>query len=245
MSKSNQGRVIGYVRVSTSIKDENGNFVQKFDRQLNGVDVDVLFEERASGASKDNRPELQKCLASLEKGDTLVVHEVSRLARSTLDLLDIVQSLISRGVQVKILKENLEFGGKNDSAANKLMLTMLGAIADFERSIIKTRISEGIQAKIAKGEKWGGHHPKAAEKLRELNEKKMEQKVEEEKPHVEIISDLLEKGLKLAEVARKMTSYGLKTSTGRDYNSGSVSRFIARHNIQRTTNRFGGSLQAN
>lgn len=238
MSKIKTGRTIGYVRVSTEMKNSDGSYKQKFDRQLAGIELDEVFTERASGAKKENRPELKRCMDFLKKGDTLVVHEVSRLARSTLDLLDIVQTLVARGIKVTIIKEKLDFGGDSDSAVNKLMLTVLGAIADFERSIIKSRISEGIQAKIAKGGSWGGHHPKAAEKLRENNVKRMEEKVQKERPHVEVIKDLVAKGLKMAEVARRMTEYGLMTETGKEYNSGSVSRFIKRHGIEYKTSRY-------
>ncbi len=138
---TSRGRVIGYIRVSS--------YEQNTARQLDGVAIDVLFEEKASGKNTE-RPELQAMLKTAFKGDTVVVHSMDRLARNLRDMEDIVNQLITNGVTVKFLKEGLEFKG-NDDAYSVLMLHMLGAFSQFERSLIKSRQMEGIAIRKAAG----------------------------------------------------------------------------------------------
>lgn len=136
---------VGYVRVSTV--DQNT------DRQLDGVAVDKAFTDRASG--KDTRrPELARALDYVREGDTLVVHSMDRLARNLEDLRRIVRELTGNGVRVEFVKENLTFTGE-DSAMNTLLLSMLGAVAEFERSMILERQREGIAIAKAAGKYKG------------------------------------------------------------------------------------------
>ncbi len=149
---------VGYVRVST--------LAQNAARQLDGVALDRIFEDKASG--KDvNRPQLTECLKYLREGDTLNVHSMDRLARNLDDLRRIVRDLTTRGVAVKFEKEALTFTGESSPMAN-LLLSMLGAVAEFERSIILERQREGIA--IAKeGGKYKGRKPSLTlEKIDEL-----------------------------------------------------------------------------
>lgn len=135
------GQRVGYVRVSSV--DQNT------DRQLDGVPVDKRFEDRASG--KDTaRPQLTAALEYVREGDTLVVHSMDRLARSLEDLRRLVRELTARGVRVEFVKENLAFTGQ-DSPMSTLMLSMLGAVAEFERSMIRERQREGIALAKARG----------------------------------------------------------------------------------------------
>lgn len=139
------GHQAGYIRVSTV--DQNT------DRQLKDVALDEVFEEKISG--KDTkRPELQRCLKWLRKGDTLHVHSIDRLARNLADLQGIVSGLTDRGVTVKFYKEKLEFTG-DDSPLQKLQLQMMGAFSEFERALIKERQREGIVAAKAQGKQIG------------------------------------------------------------------------------------------
>lgn len=139
------GKNIGYLRVSST--DQN------LDRQLDGLHLDRVFEEKASG--KDTlRPVLQECLAYLRDGDVLHVHEISRLARNLGDLERVVSELTSRGVEVRFVKENLTFAGQEDPMA-RLMLQMLGAVSQFERALIRSRQQEGIQSALKRGQKFG------------------------------------------------------------------------------------------
>ena len=134
------GQQVGYVRVST--------LIQNTSRQLDGVALHKVFEDKASGKNVD-RPQLTACLAHLREGDTLHVHSMDRLCRNLDDLRRIVKDLTGRGVVVKFHKEGLSFTAE-DSPMSNLLLSMLGAVAEFERSLILERQREGIQ--IAKGE---------------------------------------------------------------------------------------------
>jgi DNA invertase Pin-like site-specific DNA recombinase len=138
---------VGYVRVSHVDQNEQ--------RQLDGIDLDKVFTDKASG--KDTkRPQLQACLTYLREGDVLIVHSMDRLARNVEDLLRTVRTLNEKSVWVQFVKENLIFKG-DDSSMSNLLLTMLGAVAQFERSLIRERQREGIaiakKAGIYKGRK--------------------------------------------------------------------------------------------
>jgi DNA invertase Pin-like site-specific DNA recombinase len=142
------GQNVGYVRVST--------LIQNTSRQLDGVSLHKTFEDKLSGKNID-RPQLTACLAHLREGDMLHVHSMDRLCRNLDDLRRIVKELTSRGVVVRFHKEGLSFTGE-DSPMSNLLLSMLGAVAEFERSIILERQREGIQ--IAKGQgKYRGRKP--------------------------------------------------------------------------------------
>jgi DNA invertase Pin-like site-specific DNA recombinase len=122
-------------------------------RQLDGVELDKVFTDQASG--KDiNRPELARALDYVRDGDTLVVHSMDRLARNLEDLRRIVRELTSSGVKVVFVKESLTFAG-DDSPMNTLLLSMLGAVAEFERSMILERQREGIAIAKAAGKYKG------------------------------------------------------------------------------------------
>lgn len=155
------GQRIGYVRVSS--------VGQNTDRQLDGVKLDRVFEDKASGKSVD-RPELAALLSHVREGDTVVCHSMDRLARNTVDLLTIVKDLTGRGVRVEFVKESLTFTGE-DSPMSELMLTMLGAVATFERSMIKERQLEGV-AIAKKAGKYKGRKPSLdAATVAEIKEK--------------------------------------------------------------------------
>lgn len=136
-----KGKRIGYVRVSSL--DQNTA------RQLDGIALDKVFTDRASG--KDTaRPELAACLDYLREGDRLLVHSIDRLARNLMDLRWIVDQLTGKGVSVEFCKENLVFSGEGDSPMSRLMLNLLASFAEFERSLIRERQREGIAlAKLA------------------------------------------------------------------------------------------------
>lgn len=135
------GQRIGYVRVST--------FEQNTDRQLEGVELDESFIDRASG--KDTaRPQLEALMKFARRGDTVLIHSMDRLARNLDDLRRIVSELTRRGVQVQFLKEALTFTGEDSPMAN-LMLSVMGAFAEFERAIIKERQREGVNLAKQRG----------------------------------------------------------------------------------------------
>ncbi|MDD6088133.1 MAG: recombinase family protein [Desulfovibrionaceae bacterium] len=129
------GKKIGYVRVST--------LEQNTERQLNGINLDKVFEDKCSGKDT-NRPQLKLCLDYLRDGDTLYIHSIDRLARSLRDLLNIVQELLSKKVSIHFVKENMEFNGDKPNPNQTLYLNILGAVAEFERQMIRERQREGI-----------------------------------------------------------------------------------------------------
>jgi DNA invertase Pin-like site-specific DNA recombinase len=135
------GQRVGYIRVST--------IEQNTERQLDGVPLDRVFTDKASG--KDvQRPQLEEMLKFVRKGDTVVVHSMDRLARNVGDLLQIVKTLTKRRVRVEFKKESLTFSGEDSPIAN-LMLTMLGGVAEFERALIRERQREGISLAKQRG----------------------------------------------------------------------------------------------
>jgi DNA invertase Pin-like site-specific DNA recombinase len=135
------GKKIGYIRVSS--------FDQNPERQLEGIKLDKKFIDKASG--KDvNRPALTELLNYVREDDTIIVHSMDRLARNLDDLRQIVQKLNKQNVKIQFLKENLTFTGE-DSPMASLLLSVMGAFAEFERSLIKERQLEGIAIARAKG----------------------------------------------------------------------------------------------
>lgn len=153
------GKRVGYIRVSSVDQNEL--------RQLEGVELDKKFVDKASG--KDTkRPQLQAAVDYLREGDVLVVHSMDRLARNLDDLRKIVLGLTQRGVIVEFEKERLTFTSE-DNAMSKLLLSVMGAFAEFERSLIRERQREGIaiakRAGVYKGRK-PSLTPECAQELR-------------------------------------------------------------------------------
>jgi len=142
------GQVLAYVRVSTIEQNEERQLVA-----LQKYNPDKIFTEKVS-AKDTNRPELQKLLEFAREGDTIVVHDFSRLARNTKDLLEITEQLTKRGVTLISNKENID----TSTPTGKLMLTMVGAIAEFERQNLLDRQREGIAIAKEKG-KYKGRKP--------------------------------------------------------------------------------------
>ncbi|WP_175895375.1 recombinase family protein [Burkholderia cepacia] len=137
-----KGKHIGYIRVSTV--DQNT------ERQLEGVDLDKVFTDKASGKDTE-RPQLQAALDYLRDGDTLMVHSMDRLARNTEDLLRMVRELTERGVTIQFVKDAMTFSADKRNAQQELMMTMLAGFAQFERALIRERQREGIAIAKANG----------------------------------------------------------------------------------------------
>ncbi len=154
------GQRIGYIRVST--------IDQNVERQLEGVELDRVFTDKASG--KDTkRPELESLMRFVRTGDTVIVHSMDRLARNLDDLRRIVQSLTSRGVRIEFVKEHLSFTGEDSPMAN-LMLSVMGAFAEFERALINERQREGIALAKQRGAYKGRKKSLSPEAIRELRQ---------------------------------------------------------------------------
>lgn len=133
---------IGYVRVSTVEQND--------ERQLEGLVLDKIFTDKASGKDT-NRPQLAAALAHVREGDTFSVHSMDRLARNVEDMLRLVRELNGRGVTVEFIKENMRFTAGASDPRSTLMFTMLSAFSEFERALIRERQREGIEIAKTKG----------------------------------------------------------------------------------------------
>lgn len=147
--RATKGQTVGYVRVSSVGQNDA--------RQLDGITLDKTFTDKASGKDTQ-RPQLQALLEFVREGDTVMVHSMDRLARSLKDLEAIVTGLTGRGVTVSFVSQGMTFTG-DDSPMNTLMLQMLGAVSQFERSLILERQREGIAIAKAKGDVYKGRKP--------------------------------------------------------------------------------------
>lgn len=145
------GQQLAYIRVSSV--DQNT------DRQLadTGITFDKTFTDKCSGGSKD-RPALTELMEYARTGDTVNVHSIDRLARNIDDLRMLVAGWTGKGITVKFHKEGLTFSDDTSNPMNELLLNMLGAVAQFERAMIKERQREGIEKAKKKGVYKGRKH---------------------------------------------------------------------------------------
>ncbi|MEH6956769.1 recombinase family protein [Neobacillus drentensis] len=145
--------LIGYARVST-VGQENGLETQK--HLLEEAGCKRIFFEKVTGTSTTKRNELKEAIQFLDKGDTLIVTKIDRLARSIIDLNKIVKELNIKGVNVRFLKENIEFqAGENNNSLQTLLFNILGSFAQFERDIIVERTGEGRERAKKQGKHMG------------------------------------------------------------------------------------------
>ena len=177
---------VGYARVSST--------GQSLDVQLEKLkDCDKVFQEKQSGRT-DKREQLQQCLEYVRDGDTFVVTKLDRLGRSTRDLLNIVNRLDGKSVQLKVLDQNLDTG----TPAGKLMFTMLGAIAEFENDLRRERQADGIALAKSRGVLLGRKAKLTDEQILDMRQKRQDGM---------LIRDLMsEFGLSKASVYRLMCS---------------------------------------
>ena len=137
-------QTVAYVRVSS--------IDQNLDRQLEAIgDVDRVFEEKISGGSRTDRTALLDCIGYVRDGDVVRVASMDRLARSLGDLRDIVDEITAKGASVEFVKEQQSYSRDTDDAIGRLMLNLLGAFAEFERTLIRERQREGIRIAKAAG----------------------------------------------------------------------------------------------
>jgi len=156
-----KGQRVGYVRVSS--------FDQNPERQLEQVQVDKVFTDKASGKDAQ-RPQLDALLAFVREGDIVVVHSMDRLARNLDDLRRLVQKLTQRRVRIEFVKEHLTFTGEDSPMAN-LMLSVMGAFAEFERALIRERQREGIALAKQRGAYRGRKKALSPEQAAELRQR--------------------------------------------------------------------------
>lgn len=138
----------GYARVSTAEQNLN----RQLD-MLNKYGIDKIYSEKITGTRKD-RPELQKMLENLSNGDTVVIESLSRLGRSTKNLIELMELFYDKGVNLVSLKENID----TTTPTGKLLFTLISAISQFERDCLAERTKEGLAAARARGRKGGRPH---------------------------------------------------------------------------------------
>ncbi len=155
------GQRVGYQRVSS--------LEQNPARQLEGIPLDQTFTDRLSGKDVD-RPQLSEMLRFVRAGDTVTVHSLDRLARNLVDLRRVVSDLTGRGVRVEFVKEQLSFTGE-DNAMAQLLLSVMGAFAEFERSLIRERQREGVELAKRRGAYRGRKRTLSDERIAELRER--------------------------------------------------------------------------
>ena len=154
-------KTVGYIRVSS--------LDQNTERQLDGLKLDKVFTDKASG--KDTkRPQLKAALEYLRDGDKLIVHSLDRLARNLVDLKNIVSELTARDVTIEFVKERLVFSNE-DNAMSNLLLSVMGAFAEFERSLIRERQREGIELAKKAGVYKGRKPSLTPERVNELRKR--------------------------------------------------------------------------
>lgn len=167
---------VGYKRVSTVEQNDS--------RQLVELELEKIFVDHASGKNTSERPQLQAMIGFIREGDEIYVHSMDRLARNLKDLLGLVERIRHKGASLHFLKENLHIESHTQqSPMTTLMLSMMGAFAEFERSLILERQREGIALAKQKG-LYKGRKPVSKEKL-------------------EHAKDLLKQGQKVSAVARQ------------------------------------------
>lgn len=152
------GQRVGYVRVSS--------VGQNVARQLDGVQVDRVFEDRVSGA-RAARPALDELRRFVREGDTVVVHSMDRLARNLDDLRALVNGFTSQSVRVQFVTEGLVFSG-DDSPVSRLLLSVMGAVAEFERALSRERQREGIEQAKGRGVYTGRKRALSPAQVREV-----------------------------------------------------------------------------
>tara|TARA_R110000851_G_scaffold311142_1_gene471196 strand:+ start:3400 stop:4023 length:624 start_codon:yes stop_codon:yes gene_type:complete len=174
-----KGKHIGYIRVST--------VEQNTARQLDGVELDKVFTDKCSGKDRD-RPELEALLSFMREGDTIHVHDISRMARNIVDLQTLIKTINNSGCTVVFHKEGLTFTGNTNDPMQTLMLQMLGAVYEFERAMLLERQREGIALAKAAGKFKG--RKKSVDRLK--------------------VKELLDEGLSVRKTAKEL---GIAAST--------------------------------
>lgn len=142
---------------------------QSLSRQEVDTDYDRIFEDKLSGKNTD-RPQLQLMLDIIRENDLIEVHSMDRLARNTRDLLELVDTITKKGATIHFKKENLTFNSNTNDPVQKLMLTMIGAVAEMERELIASRVREGVAIAKLNHKYKGGKKKLSDEQVKILND---------------------------------------------------------------------------
>lgn len=156
-----KGCKVGYIRVSS--------LEQNPERQLEGLNIHHIYMDRCSGKTRE-RPKLEEMMRFLRIHDEVYVHSMDRLARNLEDLLKLVKEILSKGCSIHFIKERIEFNCEEDNPMGKLMLSVFGAIAEFERALIRDRQREGIELAKRKGKYKGRPQSVTPEQIQEIKD---------------------------------------------------------------------------
>ena len=151
--------VIGYARVSSS-----GQSLEIQLEALHSYGVDMIFSEKQSATSTNQRHELKRCLDYIREGDSVVITKLDRLARSTFDLTNIAKQLEDKGVDLIVLEQNID----TSTTTGRLLFNMLGVIAQFETEIRKERQLSGIAKAKENGVKFGAKSKLSEEQVNQM-----------------------------------------------------------------------------
>ena len=223
-------QAIIYLRVSTTGQATDGVSLAAQESKarawadFNGYEVKAVFTDAGiSGKSTANREGLQNALDSVKKGDALVVYSLSRLARSTRDMIAISENLEKRGVDLVSVSERID----TTSATGKLMFTLIAAFGEFERNLTAERTSAALQHKKANGERVGSvpYGFKLALDGVKLLKNKAEQAM------IELVKSLKEQGLSLRKIAAKLAEQGFKNRVGNAFQATTISNILAANGV--------------
>lgn len=149
--KGGENMIKAYIRVST----EKQNEVRQLKKLVKELGAELVYMDKSSGKDRD-REQLQLMMEELEQGDIIYVHEISRLARSIVDLKSLVDEVLKKGATIKFIKENMTFSTHEEADPMRdLMFNMLASFAEFERAIITQRVKEGVAIAKAQGKYKG------------------------------------------------------------------------------------------
>lgn len=152
----------GYIRVSTA--------TQNTSRQLADIELDRIFTDKISGGTK-SRPQLDNLIDHVRSGDSVTVHSLDRLGRNLQHVLELIETFNNMGVTLRFVKENMTFTG-DDNPAQKLMISIMGSIAEFEKSLINERVAEGRAIAKQKGVKFGRKATLSAEQVEQIKQER-------------------------------------------------------------------------
>lgn len=144
--------IIGYARVSTTKQAGEGTSLETQCRRLKEAGAEKVIQDGGRSGATTDRPGLAELRAAVRPGDTVLVTKLDRLGRSTKDLLNIVENWTTQGIRFRCIDQNLDFSGP----AGRFLLTLLGAVAELERSMILERTAAGRAAAKAAGRSLGG-----------------------------------------------------------------------------------------
>jgi DNA invertase Pin-like site-specific DNA recombinase len=148
-------KIIGYTRISTDKQTDNQKHIILEYAHNNNLHIDRIIETTVSSRKDKKYRLIDDTLELLSDGDTMIVYSLDRIGRSTLETLQIIEEIKSKNIKLILIKDNLIIDPKNSNPYNEMMLTMLSAFAQLERSFISERTKAGLQARKAKGIKLG------------------------------------------------------------------------------------------